>query len=95
MPDYGAPDDHVTTSACPELDTDRSMKSTGYAGSVAIHCTVKKSWIQACPESTSHLQEEVAVAPMSPTLLHRCLFLKTQEEKFRSGSRVGRLDMLI
>lgn len=27
VPDYGAPNDHVTASACPELDIDRFVKT--------------------------------------------------------------------
>lgn len=35
------------------------------------------------------------MAPTLPTLLYQCFSLSRQQEKFRSGSQVGQLDVLI
>lgn len=76
MPDYGTSDDHVTALPVP-----RSVLTFSRLGTV--HCTMRDDAAQTGPEGTSYLQEEVAVACMSPTLLPSAFLLADRRE--RSG----------
>lgn len=88
LPAYGASNDHVTKSACPKLDTGKStrLSSNSLPKEKGLDPSLSREYWSfigrgGCGLHISHL--------VVPVLNSR------QEEKFRSGSQMGQLDVLV